>query len=198
MWSLDHKESWVPKNWCFGTVVLEKTLERPLDCKEIKPVSPGKSVLNIHWKDWCWSWSCSTLATWCEDLTHRKRPWSWERLKAGGEEDDRGWDGCMASMIPWTCLSKLQWWTGRPGVLWSMGSQVVGRDERLNWTGSFRSGLCSPLGLCMVMCFMVPTELLVSVAFSSSLCSSEWMLTVDLSEFADMSPFSSLLFNETF
>ena len=117
--------------------MLEKTLERPLDSKEIKPVSPGKSVLNIHWKDWCWSWSCSTLATWCEDLSHRKRPWSWEGLKAGGEEDYRGWDGCMASMIPWMCLSKLQWWTGRPGVLWSMGLQVVGRDERLNRTGSF-------------------------------------------------------------
>ena len=61
-----------------------------------------KSVLNIHWKDWCWSWSSRTLATWCEDLTHWKRPWCWERLKAGGEGDDRGWDGWMASLIWWT------------------------------------------------------------------------------------------------
>ena len=63
MWELDYTESWALKNWCFWTVVLEKTLESPLDCKEIKLVSPkGKSVLNIHWKDWCWSWSSNTLS----------------------------------------------------------------------------------------------------------------------------------------
>ena len=85
------KESWVLKNWCFGTVVLEKTLESSLDCKEIQPVYPKfrKSVLNIHWKDWHWSWNSNTLATWCEELTHLKRPWCWERLRAGGEGDDR-------------------------------------------------------------------------------------------------------------
>ena len=58
------------------------------------PTSPfwGRSVLGVHWKDWCWSWNSSTLATWCEELTHLKRPWCWERLRAGEEEDDRGWD----------------------------------------------------------------------------------------------------------
>ena len=66
-----------------------------------------KSVLNIHWKDWCWSWNSNTLATWCEELTHLKRPWCWERLRAGGEGDDRGWDGWMASPTQWTSLSKL-------------------------------------------------------------------------------------------
>ena len=72
-----------PKNWCFWTVVLEKTFESPLDCKEIKPVSPkGKSTLNIHWKDWCWSWSSNTLAIWCEELTHWKRPCCWKILRA--------------------------------------------------------------------------------------------------------------------
>ena len=56
IWELDHRESWAPRNWCFWTVVLEKTLESPLDCKEIKPVNPkGSPSLNIHWKDWCWS-----------------------------------------------------------------------------------------------------------------------------------------------
>ena len=55
-----------------------------------------KSTLNIHWKDWCWSSISNTLATWCEEPTHWKRPWSWERLRAGGEGADRGWDGCMA------------------------------------------------------------------------------------------------------
>ena len=64
MWELDYKESWAPKNWCFWTVVLEKTLESPLDCKEIQPVHPERrSVLGIHWKDWSWSWNSTTLAT---------------------------------------------------------------------------------------------------------------------------------------
>ena len=63
--------------------------------------SSRRSVLSVHWKDWCWSWNSNTLAAWCEDLTHWKRPWSWERLKVGGEGDDRGWDGCMASPSQW-------------------------------------------------------------------------------------------------
>ena len=75
MWELDCKESWAPKSWCFWTVVLEKTLESPLDYKERKPVSPKGNVPNIHWKDWCWSWNSDTLATWCKELTHLKRPW---------------------------------------------------------------------------------------------------------------------------
>ena len=66
-----------------------------------------KSVLNIHWKDWCWSWNSNTLATWCEELTDWIRPWCWERLKAGGKGDDRGWDGWMALPTRWTCLSKV-------------------------------------------------------------------------------------------
>ena len=61
-----------------------------------------KSTLNIHWKDWCLSWNSNSLATWCQELTHWKRPWHWERLKAGGEGDDRGWDGWMASPTQWT------------------------------------------------------------------------------------------------
>ena len=66
MWELDHKESWVPKNWCFWTVVSEKTLESPWDFKEITCQSWRKSVLNIHWKDWCWGGTSNTLATWCQ------------------------------------------------------------------------------------------------------------------------------------
>ena len=64
--------------------------------------SSKKSVLTIHWKDWCWLWNSKTLATWCEELTPWKRPWCWERLKAGGEGDNRGWDGWMASPTRWT------------------------------------------------------------------------------------------------
>ena len=56
-----------------------------------------KSVLSFHWKDPCWSWNSNTLATWCEELTHQKRPWCWERLKAGGEGDNRRWD----EMVGW-------------------------------------------------------------------------------------------------
>ena len=66
--------------------------------------SKRKSVLNIHWKDWCWSWNSNTLAIWCEELTHWKRPLHWERLKAGGEGDNRGWDGWMASLTRWTWI----------------------------------------------------------------------------------------------
>ena len=97
-----------------------------------------KSVLNIHWKDWNWSWNSSTLATWCEELTHWERPWCWERLKAG-EGNDRGWDGWMASPTRWTWVSasSRSWWcTGKPGVLQSMGLQRVRHDwaVELNWT----------------------------------------------------------------
>ena len=100
-----------------------------------------KSVLGVHWKDWCWTWNSNTLATWWEELTHLKRPWCWERLKAGGEGDDRGWDGWIASPIQWTWVwvNCGSWcWTGRPGVLQSMGSQRVGHDwvTELNWINS--------------------------------------------------------------
>ena len=89
-------------------------------------------VLNIHWKDWCWSWNSKTLATWCEELTHLKRPWCWEISKAGGEGDDRGWDGWMTSPTQWTWVrvNSGSWWRrGMPGVLRSTGSQRVG----YNW-----------------------------------------------------------------
>ena len=63
-----------------------------------------KAALNIHWKDWWWSWNSNTLATWCKELTPWKRPWYWERLKVGGERDDRGWDGWMASPTQWASV----------------------------------------------------------------------------------------------
>ena len=120
------------------------------------PTSPSwkRSVLSVHWKDWCWSWNSSTLATWCEELTHWKRPWWWEELGAGGEGDDRGWDGWMASPTRWAWVwvnSGDLWWTGRPGVLRFMGSQRVGHNwaTELNWTEkqyrhSGKCGLESP------------------------------------------------------
>ena len=139
MWELDYKASWVPKNWCFSIVVLEKTLESRLDCKEIQPVHPKG--------DQSWEFTGRTdieaetpilLTTWCEELTHLKRPWFWGRLKAGGEGDDRGIDGWMASLTQWTWVwvnSGSWWWTGRPGLLQPMGLQRVGHDwvTELNW-----------------------------------------------------------------
>ena len=101
-----------------------------------------KSVLNIHWKDWCWSWSSNSLAIWCEELTHWKRPWCWERLRAGGEGDDRGWDGWMASLTQWTWVwacSRSWWWTGEPGVMQSTGLQNAGHDWATNWTSKMPS-----------------------------------------------------------
>ena len=104
MWEVDCEESWAPKNWCFWTVVLQKTLESPLDCKEIQPVYPkgDQSWLFIgrtHVEaDAPILWPPEEL----EELTHWKRPWCWERLKVGGEGDDRGWDGWTASPTWWT------------------------------------------------------------------------------------------------
>ena len=87
--------------------------------------SQRKSTLSTLWKDWCWSWSSSTLATWCEQLTYWKRPWCWDRLKIKGEEGDRGWDGITDSMN--MNLGKL--WemggTGKPGVLQPIGLQSI-------------------------------------------------------------------------
>ena len=94
MWEVDYKESWVQKNWCFWTVVLEKTLESPLDSKEIKPVNPqGNQSWIFTRRTDAEAEAPILMATWCKELTHWKRPWSWERLRAGGKGDDRGWDG---------------------------------------------------------------------------------------------------------
>ena len=140
IWELDYKENWVLKNWCFWTVVLEKTLESPLDCKEIQPVHPkgdqswvfiGRTDVEaetpILWPPHEKSW-----------LTG-KDPNAGKDWGAGGEGDDRGWDGWMASLTQWTWVwvdSGSCWWTGRPGVLRFMGSQRVGHDwaTELNWT----------------------------------------------------------------
>ena len=103
--------------------------------------SKRKVALNIYWKDWCWSWNSNILATWCEELTHLKRPWCWERLRAGEEGVDRGWDDWMASPTQWTWVrvdSRNWWWTGRLGVLQFMGLQRIGHDweTELNRTES--------------------------------------------------------------
>ena len=117
----------------------EKTLQSPLDCKEITPVNPKGNQLwiFIHWKDW----NPNTLATWCKEPTYWKRAWYWERLRARREGDDRGWDGWMASPTQWTWIwvgSGKWWWTRRPGVLQYMESQRVRHNwaAELNWAES--------------------------------------------------------------
>ena len=141
------------KNWCFWTVVLEKTLESSLDCKEIQPVHPkahqswvfiGRTDVGAE-SPILWPpdfWNCY----WCKELTHLKRPWCWERLKARGEGDDREWDGWMASLTQWTWVwvnSRSCWWAGKPGVLQSMGSKRVRHDwvAELNGTDTFYNQL---------------------------------------------------------
>ena len=136
-WSVKKAECWkidAFELWCW------RRLESPLDCKEIQPVhSKGdQSWVFIERTDA--ETNSNTLATSCEELTHWKRLWCWEGLGAGGEGvNNRGWDGWMASLTRWTwvCVnSGSWWWTGRPGMLWFMGSQRVGHDwvtELTDW-----------------------------------------------------------------
>ena len=121
MWELAHEEGWALMNWHFWTAVLEKTLKNPWTAVRSNQSILKKSTLNIHWKDWCWSWSSNTLATWRKEPTHWKRPRCQERLKAGGERDNRGEDGWMVSLTQWTWVCR-NWETvkdreAKPGML---------------------------------------------------------------------------------
>ena len=138
MWELDYKESWALKNWCSWTVVLEKTLESPLDYREIQPVHPkeNQSWLFIGRTDV----EAETSILWPPDA---KNWFIWKNPDAGKDwrPEDKGttrFDGWMASLTQWTWVwvnSWSWWWTGRPGVLQSMGLQRVGHDwvTELNW-----------------------------------------------------------------
>ena len=130
-WTIKKTERW--RNDAFELCCWRRLLRVPWTARRsnqsiLKEISPEYSL-----KDWSRSWSSSTLATWCEELTHWKSPWCWERLKAGGEGDNRGWDGWMASpgWWIWVWASPRSWrWTGKPGLLQSMGSKWVEHD----WT----------------------------------------------------------------
>ena len=132
MWELDCEEGWVLKNWCFWIVVLEKTLESHLDCEEVQPVHlKGDQSWVFFGRTDAEAENPNTLATLCEELSHWKRLWCWEGLGAGRERGRprmRWLDGITASMD--MSLSKLGswWWTGKPGVLQSTGSQKVRHD----------------------------------------------------------------------
>ena len=135
-WTIKKAEHWridAFELWCWRKLLRVPWTARRSNLSILKEISPEYSL-----KDWCWSWNSNTLATWCEELTHLKRPWCWERLKAGGEGDDRGWDGWMASLTQWTWVSPSfgsWWWTGSL-VCCSPQGRRVGHDWaiELNWT----------------------------------------------------------------
>ena len=139
MWKMDPKEGWAPKNWYFELWCWRRLLRVPWTARRsnqsiLKKINPEYSLEGLMLK-----LKLQYLATWCDEPKYWKRPWSWEGLGAGGEGDDRGWDGWMASPTRWTWVwvnSGRWWWTGRPGMLWFIGSQRVGHDwaTELNWT----------------------------------------------------------------
>ena len=156
MWELDCEESWAPKNWCIWTVVLEKTLESPLDCKEIQPVhsegdqswvffgrNDAKAETPVLWPPHARSWLIG------KDSDAGR---AWGQEKNGMTEDEMRW---VHSLTRWTWVwvnSGSWWWTGRPGVLWFMGSQRIGHDwaTDLIWSDLIvRADFCLP---CSPLC----------------------------------------------
>ena len=120
--------------WCWKRLLRVPWTVRRSNQSILKEISPEYSLEGPMLK-----LKHNPLATWCEELIHLKRPWCWERLEVGGEGDDRGWDGWMASPTQWTWVwvkSRSWWWTGKPGMLQSMGSERVRHDwvTELNWT----------------------------------------------------------------
>ena len=123
--------------WCRRRLLRVSCTARRSSQSILKEISPEYSLEGVILK-----LKLQYFGHWCKELTHWKRPWSWERLRAGGEGDDRGWDGWMASLTWWTCVwaSPKNWWrAGKPGVLQSMGSQRVGHD----WATELTCHFCS-------------------------------------------------------
>ena len=115
--------------WCWRRLLRVPWTARRSNQSILKEISPEYSFIVL--KEWCWSWNSNTLATLCKEQTQWKIPWCWERLKAGGEGNDKGWDGWMVSLSQWTWVwasSRSWWWTGKPGMLLSMGIQRVRHD----------------------------------------------------------------------
>ena len=134
-WTTKKAEHWRSdafELWCWSRLLRSPWTARRSNQSILKEIS-----LNIHWKDWCWSWTSNTLATWFEELTHLKRPWCWKRAKAGGDRDDRGWDGWVVSRTrcAWIWVnSGSWWWTGSLACCDSWGHKESDTTERLNWT----------------------------------------------------------------
>ena len=129
MWELNHIKGWAPKNWCFRLWCWGKPLRvhwtaRRSNQSTLKGINPEYSLEGLMLK-----LKLQYLDTWCQEPTHWKRPWCWERLKTGGEGDDRGWDGWMASPARWKSLSKLQEMVKDRGA-WGA---AVHRFEKSDW-----------------------------------------------------------------
>ena len=136
-------ESWTKKKaeyrridafelWCWRRLLRVPWTARRYNQSILKEISPEYSL-----EDWCWSWNSNTLAIWCKELTHWKRPWCWERLKVGGEGYDRGWDGWMMSLLRWTWLwasSGIWWWTERLASCSPWDHKESDMTELLKWT----------------------------------------------------------------
>ena len=130
----EHQRLNIFELWCWRRLLRVPWTAKRSNQSILKEISPEYS-----WKDWRWNWNSNTLATWCKEPTHWKRSWCWERLKTGGEGDDRGWDDWMALPTRWTWVwaSSGTWWrTGKPGMLQFMGSQRV----RHNWVTELKPG----------------------------------------------------------
>ena len=129
-WTIKNAEHWridAFELWCWRRLLRVPWTARTSNQSILKEISPEYSLEGL-----IWSWNSNTLAPWCKELTPWKILWCWERLKAGGEGDDRGWDCWMASPTRWTWVwasSGCWWWTGKPGMLQSMGLQRVGHDS---------------------------------------------------------------------
>ena len=130
-WTVKKAELWRTEAfelWCW-----RRLLRVPWTAR--RPNQYFLKEISVHWKDWCWSWNSNTLAIWCKELTHLKRSWCWQRLRTGGERDNRGWDGWMGSTTQWT------WgWTAGVGdgqgglACCSSWGHKLDMPEQLNWT----------------------------------------------------------------
>ena len=130
----EHRRNDAFELWCWRRLLRVPWTARRSNQSILKKISPGCSLEGLMLK-----LKLQYLATWCEELTHLKRPWCWKVLGAGGEGDDRGWDGWMASPTQWTWVwvdSGSWWWPGKPGVLWFMGLQRIRHNwpNELNWS----------------------------------------------------------------
>ena len=161
MWEVDYKESWTPKNWCFWTVVLEKTLESLLDSREIQPVHPKGNQSWIFREERMLKLKLQYFGHLMQSTDSFEKTWCWGRFKAGGEGDKRGWDGWMASPTQWIWVwvnSWSWWWTGKPVVLQSVGLQRFRHNwaTELNWTEPYVFKQTNAL----LLCFFTQSQLL--------------------------------------